>query len=70
VGTQPGLRPEGSDAPTIGEIGRTVLRLEFKLDEIARDHETRLRRTERWVYAVPLTIIGSLVTALTILVNR
>lgn len=45
------------DDPTIGEVGRTMLRLEAKVDLTLADHEARLRKTERWVYALPPTFI-------------
>lgn len=55
-----------TDEPTLGEIARTLARVEAKLDGIAADHEDRLRKVERWVYAVPPTLIlafGSIVVA-------
>lgn len=53
----------GSDgAPTMGEIGRSLGRLEHKIDRSLEDHENRLRRAERWVYALPPTLIASLVS--------
>lgn len=45
------------EEPTIGEVGRTVLRLEAKIDGALADHENRLRRVERWVYALPPTFL-------------
>lgn len=54
--------PGGDGAPTMGEIGRSLGRLEGKMDRAMEDHEQRLRRTERWVYALPPTLIASLVS--------
>ncbi|MFZ5863026.1 MAG: hypothetical protein ACOYXR_09330 [Nitrospirota bacterium] len=45
------------DAPTLGEIGRTLHRLESHLIRVTDDHEKRLRNVERWVFAVPPTLI-------------
>lgn len=45
------------DAPTLGEIGRTLTRLEGQIAKVTDDHEKRLRAVERWVYAVPPTLI-------------
>lgn len=40
-------------AVTLGEVGRSVIRIERKLDELANDHERRLRTVERaiWISA-------------------
>jgi len=43
--------------PTLGEIARTVERVESKLDKAIDDHEQRLRRAERWIYALPPTLL-------------
>lgn len=48
------------EEPSLGEIARTLARLELKLDAVAGDHEDRLRKVERWVYAVPPTLILAL----------
>jgi len=53
--------------PTLGEIARTVERVESKLDRAIDDHEMRLRRAERWIYALPPTLLlaaGSVVAQL------
>ena len=47
----------GETEPTIGEVLRAVTRLEARLDKVLDDHEQRLRRVERWVYAVPPTLL-------------
>lgn len=39
-----------SDEVTLAEIGRTVMRLEMKLDRTVEDHEGRLRYLERAVW--------------------
>lgn len=44
---------------SLGEIGRSLTRLEGKMDRWAEDHEHRLRRCERWVYALPATALGA-----------
>lgn len=63
--------PGGDGAPTMGEIGRSLGRLEAKIDRSLEDHEQRLRRTERWVYALPPTLIASLVSlAIALLSSR
>jgi hypothetical protein len=55
-----------TEQPTLGEILRGVHRLEAKVDKVTDDHETRLRKVERWVYAVPPTLVlaaGSILAA-------
>lgn len=42
---------------TLGEIGRSLHRVEQRLDKVLDDHEVRLRKVERWVYAVPPTLV-------------
>lgn len=39
------------------EIVRTLRRIEGRLDTVTGDHEQRLRKVERWVYAVPPTLL-------------
>lgn len=45
------------EEPTLGEINRSIGRLEAKVDKFAEDHESRLRRMERWAYALPPTFL-------------
>ncbi len=35
---------------TIGELGRTIARIEVKLERLVYDHEKRLRTLERWMW--------------------
>jgi hypothetical protein len=42
---------------TTGELGRWLQRIESKLDRAIDDHERRLRSVERWMYAMPPTLI-------------
>lgn len=45
------------DEPTIGEVLRRLDRLDQRLDRVFDDYETRLRKVERWMYAVPPTFV-------------
>lgn len=45
---------------TNGELGRWLSRIESKLDRAMDDHERRLRSVERWMYALPPTLILAL----------
>lgn len=45
------------DDVSLGELGRSLQRIELRLDVVTGDHETRLRKVERWVYAVPPALI-------------
>lgn len=42
---------------TLAEILRTLKRIEHRFERVTDDHETRLRRAERWIYALPPTLI-------------
>ena len=47
---------DGTDV-TLGELRRTLARIELRQENMIHDHEVRLRRVERWVYGIPPTII-------------
>jgi hypothetical protein len=40
-----------SDGLTLGEVGRALIRIERKLDDLTHDHERRLRAVERALWA-------------------
>lgn len=45
---------------TTGELGRSLQRIEAKLDQVTGDHEQRLRRVERWMWtAMGLAAAGA-----------
>jgi hypothetical protein len=44
------------DDVTLGELGRSLARIEARLDLITGDHERRLRDLEKWKYALPPTV--------------
>jgi hypothetical protein len=51
---------------TLGEVQRTLARIEVRMDQIVADHEHRLRRVERWVYMLPPAVLmaaGSVIIA-------
>lgn len=55
------------DEASLREVAVVQRRMEGRLDKVLDDHEQRLRRCERWVYALPATAIvaiGSMVVAL------
>ncbi len=54
---------------TMGEIGRTIVRIETKLDRMYGDHEGRLRRVEAWMYAIPAAIITGVIGAVVAVVK-
>lgn len=43
---------------TNAELARLLVRIESKLDKVAEDHETRIRRIERFAY-VSLGLAGA-----------
>lgn len=52
-GLSPAWRRAGfkvSDEVTPAELGRSLARIEMKLDRAIDDHELRLRRLERWMW--------------------
>jgi hypothetical protein len=42
---------------TMGEIARTMQRMDARMERVVEDHEQRLRRIERWMYVLPPTVI-------------
>lgn len=55
-----------ADIVTMGELQRTLARIEAGQARVINDHEERLRRVEHWMWAVPPTImvaIGSVIVA-------
>lgn len=56
-----------SEQVTLGEIGRKIDDLGSRIDKVLDDHETRLRSVEKWMYAVPPTLLiaaGSVVASI------
>jgi hypothetical protein len=50
----------GDHEVTLGEVARTTMRIERKLDGLSDDHERRLRALERWMWgAIALGGAGS-----------
>lgn len=56
--------------PTPGEIVRSLGRIEAKVDKVTDDHEARLRRAEKWVYALPPTFLLAVASLIAALVGR
>ncbi|MGH8950150.1 MAG: hypothetical protein ACRDX9_01885 [Acidimicrobiia bacterium] len=54
---------------TLGELRRTLARIELRQEDVIRDHELRLRRVERWVYGIPPTVVAA-VAAVVIAILR
>lgn len=52
-----------TDDVTLGEIHRTTQRIEGDLRHMRTDHEGRLRRVERWMYAIPATVVTAVSAA-------
>ena len=50
----------GDDNVTLGEVSRQIKALDERVGKVLGDHEKRLRAIERWMYAVPATVISSL----------
>lgn len=46
-----------SDPITLGEIGRKIDDLDSSIKKVLDDHEHRLRSIEKWMYAVPPTLL-------------
>lgn len=42
---------------TLGEIGRKIDSLDSSVKKVLDDHESRLRSIEKWMYAVPPTLL-------------
>ena len=53
-----------TEDPSLGEIARTLRRIEDNFNsglrdikDSVKDHEQRVRKVEKWMYAVPPTIV-------------
>lgn len=55
---------------TLGEIHRTMTRIEQKVDKVTDDHEVRLRRVEKWMYAVPPTVVAAVTSVVVQFLTR
>lgn len=55
---------------TMGEVARTMQRIETKLDAVTSDHEKRLRSLERWMYLLPPTVLSSLAAVVVTLMSQ
>lgn len=52
--------PDGMHASsevTMGEVQRTLSRMDQRMERVIDDHEARLRRVEKWMYILPPTVI-------------
>ena len=57
------------DEMTNGELTRTLVRIERKLDEVTSDHEKRLRTVERWMWTAAGTGLVGAAAGLSALLN-
>lgn len=55
---------------TLGEIARTMQRMDSRLERVLEDHETRLRRIERWMYVLPPTLITAIGAVVMSIINK
>lgn len=44
-------------ATLLARLEERLGHMDGKLDRLTDDHETRLRKVERWVYAIPPTLL-------------
>lgn len=52
---------------TIGEMARTLNRMDQRMERVVEDHEKRIRKLEKWMYLLPPTVISAgIAVALTI----
>lgn len=52
---------------TIGEMARTLQRMDTRMERVVEDHEKRIRKLEKWMYLLPPTVISAgIAVALTI----
>lgn len=49
-----------SDEISLGEIGRRLENIESKIDKALDDHEVRIRSLEKWMYALPASLVLSI----------
>ena len=49
-----------ADDVSLGEVVRLLKSLDGKIDKYQSDHEQRLRTLEKWMYALPASLVLSL----------
>ena len=54
---------EDESAVVVALMNQRLDQFEKKLDKALDDHELRLRRVERWVYALPPTLVLAIASA-------
>ena len=54
--------PEGLASTQIALIMQRLDQIDQKLDGSLHDHEERLRRMERWMYALPASLVTALIS--------
>lgn len=62
--------PEQDVTAALAVISQRLDEIDRKLDKTLDDHEIRLRRVEKWVYALPPTVLIALGTAIATILNR
>lgn len=65
--TNPETEPSGGYS--LGELQRSLARIEQGQARVVDDHEIRLRRVEKWVYTLPPTIITAAAAVIIALVR-
>jgi hypothetical protein len=68
--TEPFAAVAHDERPTIDEVRCAVHLLEARVDKTLDDHEHRLRRIEKWLYALPPTLMLVIASALAALSGR
>jgi hypothetical protein len=54
----------------MGEITRTLARMDNRMERVIDDHEHRLRRIEKWMYLLPPTVITAGAAVILAVLNR
>lgn len=57
------------DSVSVAVIASRLFDIEKKIDKVLDDHETRLRNVERWVYAMPATLLVAVASVIVALLS-
>lgn len=61
---------EHGESVVIALINQRLSAWEVKVDKVVDDHERRLRAVEKWMYAIPVSVLVALVSLVATIMDR